>query len=49
MTKNKKESKGKKRYQTPRIRTEKIFEGNALACGKTKLTTAACLRKLKTS
>ncbi|MFA5794843.1 MAG: hypothetical protein WC980_07240 [Candidatus Brocadiia bacterium] len=39
----------KKKYQAPKVQTEKIFEGNALACGKTKPQTAGCSRALKTS
>jgi hypothetical protein len=39
----------KKKYTKPTIRTEKIFEANALACGKAKAQTPGCLRNLKTS
>jgi hypothetical protein len=40
---------GKKPYHPPKIRTEKVFEGNALACGKTKTQTSGCARNLKLS
>lgn len=39
----------KKRYQPPKVRTEKIFEENALACGKTHPQTSGCMRRLKKS
>ncbi|HLD35207.1 MAG TPA: hypothetical protein VJC37_00655 [Planctomycetota bacterium] len=39
----------KKKYTKPTIRTEKIFEANALACGKAKPQSPACLRNLKKS
>ncbi|MEW6027511.1 MAG: hypothetical protein AB1599_09495 [Planctomycetota bacterium] len=39
----------KKKYTKPTIRTEKIFEANALACSKAKPQTPGCLRNLKTS
>lgn len=42
-------NKAKKKYQSPKIKTEKVFEGNAIACGKTQPQTSGCLRNLKTS
>ncbi|MBI4713274.1 MAG: hypothetical protein HY762_08265 [Planctomycetes bacterium] len=44
-----KKLKSKKKYQPPRVKTEQVFEQNALACGKTKPQTAGCQRALKTS
>lgn len=44
-----KKVKDKKKYKPPQVKTEKIFEGNALACGKTKPQTSGCLQNLKTS
>lgn len=41
--------KPKKKYRSPQVRTEKIFEENALACGKTHPQTAGCTRRLKKS
>jgi hypothetical protein len=48
-TKTGEKREGKKKYQTPRLRTEKIFERNALACGKTDPQTSPCLISLKLS
>jgi hypothetical protein len=39
----------KKKYITPCIHTEKIFEKNALACGKTEPQTTGCMVSLKLS
>jgi len=44
-----KENKPKKKYQPPKIRTEKVFEGNAIACGKVRPQTAGCLQNIKQS
>ena len=44
-----KKSEPKKKYTKPTIRTEKIFEANALACGKAQPQTPGCLRNLKKS
>jgi hypothetical protein len=45
----KEKPKNKKAYHPPKIRTEKIFEANALACGKVKVQTSGCSRNLKLS
>ncbi len=41
--------KNKKKYTPPRLKTEKIFEQNALACGKTRPQTSGCAAFLKKS
>jgi hypothetical protein len=45
----KKTDKTKKKYAPPKVRTEKIFEQNALACGKDKPQTSGCMAFLKKS
>jgi hypothetical protein len=43
--------KGKKKrpYSPPKIRSEKLYERNALACGKVDRRTYACLANLRRS
>jgi len=40
---------GKKRYQKPAVRFERVFETSALSCGKVQTTQGACHSNRKTS
>ena len=40
---------GKKPYQTPARRRERVFETTALACGKVQTTQAQCAHNRKNS
>jgi hypothetical protein len=40
---------GKKRYQKPAVRFERVFETSALSCGKVQTTQSACHANRKTS
>lgn len=40
---------GKKRYQRPAVRFERVFETSALSCGKVQTTQGACHSNRKTS
>lgn len=42
-------SRGKKPYQKPARRRERVFETTALSCGKVQTTTASCHANRKTS
>ncbi len=41
--------KGKKRYEKPAFRTERVFETRALVCGKISATQGNCRFNRKTS
>jgi hypothetical protein len=47
--KPKRTSEGKKPYQKPSFRHERVFERSALSCGKIVATQANCRQSKKTS
>jgi len=44
-----KRREGKKRYQKPAVRFERVFETSALSCGKVQTTQGTCHSNRKTS
>ena len=40
---------GRKKWERPRLTTEKLFERNSLACGKSSPRTPSCFRRTSIS